>query len=486
MDYLRNWRDYLPSTDRFSRERLYSLLALVVMIVVGLADIFFVRSFIVPRLQDRRELASELAWAEKALMEAKRAQEASPEEFRKEVATAQATLNDVASVFLSDSQAAEALNRLYKYASESQVEITNLQAQPAPKEEEKRAYDVRKFRLQAEGTLPNLIDFTTHIEEAAFESFVISNVKITEGEEQHVLSLDITLYTSPYSPGVIVSPTPVVTVTPTSLAQLEEMLGAAWESNEWEQVIGLIEQILAIEPDYDDMVEKLYAAHVNYGLQLLGEGDPDGATVQFNSALEIKPDGAEALAGLQQAVAWVPTPGVAPTDTPVPTPVATPTPATPTPTLTVEEQLAQSLHEPWAAKDWEEVIRLIEQILAINPAYDDMVEKLYAAHVNYGQQLVAESRLEEAKLEFMRALNVKPDGGEAMAELQALAGGPPVPSTIPTPTTEAQYIIHVVQRGEWLYQIARMYGTTAQAIMTANGLTSPTIHAGQQLRIPLQ
>jgi len=410
MDYLRNWRDYLPSTDRFSRERLYSLLALVVMIVVGLADIFFVRSFIVPRLQDRRELASELAWAEKALMEAKRAQEASPEEFRKEVATAQATLNDVASVFLSDSQAAEALNRLYKYASESQVEITNLQAQPAPKEEEKRAYDVRKFRLQAEGTLPNLIDFTTHIEEAAFESFVISNVKITEGEEQHVLSLDITLYTSPYSPGVIVSPTPVVTVTPTSLAQLEEMLGAA----------------------------------------------------------------------------WVPTPGVAPTDTPVPTPVATPTPATPTPTLTVEEQLAQSLHEPWAAKDWEEVIRLIEQILAINPAYDDMVEKLYAAHVNYGQQLVAESRLEEAKLEFMRALNVKPDGGEAMAELQALAGGPPVPSTIPTPTTEAQYIIHVVQRGEWLYQIARMYGTTAQAIMTANGLTSPTIHAGQQLRIPLQ
>jgi len=483
MDYLRNWRDYLPSTDRFSRERLYSLLALVVMIVVGLADIFFVRSFIVPRLQDRKELASQLTSAEKALEEAKRAQEESPEGLRKQMATAQARLNDVASAFLSDSQAAEALNRLYQYASQSQVEIADLQIQPTP-QEEKSAYDVRMFRLRADGALPDLVGFVSRIEEATLESFTISNVNITEGEGQHTLSMDITLYTSPYSSGVMVSPTPMVTATPASLAQLEERLGTAWVSGEWEQVIGLIQQILAIEPDYDDMVEKLYAAHVNYGLQLLGEGNPDGATAQFNSALEIKPDGAEALAGLQQAATWVPTPGAAPTDTPVPMPVATPTPATPTPTLTVEEQLAQRLHEPWAAKDWQEVISLIEQILAINPGYDDMVEKLYAAHVNYGQQLVAEGRLEEAKEEFIRALDVKPDGGEAIAELQALAGETPAPSATSTPESQ-QYTIHVVQRGEWLYQIARMYGTTAQAIMTANGLTSSTIHAGQELRIPI-
>jgi LysM repeat protein len=157
--------------------------------------------------------------------------------------------------------------------------------------------------------------------------------------------------------------------------------------------------------------------------------------------------------------------------------------------------LAQSLHESWAiasdddkrAEEWEEVIGLIEQIRAINPNYDDMTEKLYAAHVNYGQQLVAEGRLEEAKLEFTRALEVKPDGGEAIAELQALAAGEtPVPSATSTPTPEAQYTIHVVQPGEWLYQIARDYGTTAQAIMVANGLTSSTIRPGQRLRIPLQ
>jgi len=120
-----------------------------------------------------------------------------------------------------------------------------------------------------------------------------------------------------------------------------------------------------------------------------------------------------------------PTPRAA-TSTSTPTPLATPT-GTPVPTLTVEEQLeqlAQSLHKPWKDKEWELVIRLIEQILAINPDYDDMTEKLCAAHVNYGVQHVEQGNLEEAKEEFIRALDVKPDGGEAKAELKKLGVGP--------------------------------------------------------------
>jgi len=104
------------------------------------------------------------------------------------------------------------------------------------------------------------------------------------------------------------------------------------------------------------------------------------------------------------------------------------------PTLIVEEQLAQRLHAPWAAKEWQEVIGLVKQILAINPHYDDMVQKLYAAHVNYGRQFAAEGRLEGAKTEFTRALDVKPDGGEAVVELWILAGRTPGPPIVPAPT----------------------------------------------------
>ena len=141
-----------------------------------------------------------------------------------------------------------------------------------------------------------------------------------------------------------------------------------------------------------------------------------------------------------------------------PTPEATPTPgsptATPAPTLTVEEQLAQSLHAPWAAQDWEEVIRLVKQILAINRDYDDMVQKLYAAHVNYGRQLAAGGRLEGAKWEFIRALDVKPDGGEAAVELWILAGRPsrtvvPIPPTLTlTPTPPVTTVVPPPDRAQ--------------------------------------
>jgi LysM repeat protein/type II secretory pathway pseudopilin PulG len=479
MDSLRNLRDNIQFADRLS------LLALVVIIIMGLASVLVAWKFVLPAWQGKREVTSQLAAAQEELEEARRAQEANPDELRKQGEAAQAKLDDVARAFLSDSQATEALNRLYEYALESQVEIANRQVIPITEEEKGDSYGVGKYRLQVKGSLRNLVGFVTRIEEALFEGFVISNVSITrggEGEEQaslHTLSMDVALYTSPHSTGAVVQPTPGVTVIPEDLAQMEEMLDTAWESGDWGLAIDLIEQIMALEPDYADVTEKLYAAHVNYGEQLLGEGDPDGAKVQFENALEVKPDGTEAQAGWQRADTWVPTP----------TPVATPT-STPVRTMTVEEQLAESLHEPWAAKEWETVIGIIEQILAVSPGYDDMVEKLYAAHVNYGQQLAAEGKLEEAKLEFTRALEVKADGGEAMAELQALATGEtPAPSatSTPPPAPESQqYTIHVVQPGEWLYQIARMYGTTAQAIMTANGLTSSTIHPGQQLRIPTQ
>jgi len=43
---------------------------------------------------------------------------------------------------------------------------------------------------------------------------------------------------------------------------------------------------------------------------------------------------------------------------------------------------------------------------------------------------------------------------------------------------------HVVQRGETLYRIAQRYGTTVAAIKAANNLRSDTIYVGQQLLIP--
>ena len=45
--------------------------------------------------------------------------------------------------------------------------------------------------------------------------------------------------------------------------------------------------------------------------------------------------------------------------------------------------------------------------------------------------------------------------------------------------------MHTVQRGETTYSIARRYGTTVEAIAQANGISNPSqIYTGQRLMIP--
>ncbi len=55
---------------------------------------------------------------------------------------------------------------------------------------------------------------------------------------------------------------------------------------------------------------------------------------------------------------------------------------------------------------------------------------------------------------------------------------------IPTSSVEENFITYQVQSGDTLYNIARKYDTTVDAIKTLNGLTSNILRIGQILRIP--
>jgi spore germination protein len=58
-------------------------------------------------------------------------------------------------------------------------------------------------------------------------------------------------------------------------------------------------------------------------------------------------------------------------------------------------------------------------------------------------------------------------------------------SAVVTPTTPGQEIVHVVQRGENLFRIALRYGVTVQAVAKRNGIVNPSlIWTGQRLFIP--
>jgi LysM repeat protein len=60
----------------------------------------------------------------------------------------------------------------------------------------------------------------------------------------------------------------------------------------------------------------------------------------------------------------------------------------------------------------------------------------------------------------------------------------PAPTEAETETPPTDQVIHTVQRGENLFRIALHYGTTVEAIATANGIANPAlIYVGQTLTI---
>lgn len=75
--------------------------------------------------------------------------------------------------------------------------------------------------------------------------------------------------------------------------------------------------------------------------------------------------------------------------------------------------------------------------------------------------------------------------GTTEPSVAATAEPTPGPTPGPTPTPAPTPVTYIVQQGDTLNVIAARYGTTAQAIMDANGLTSDVINIGQVLIIPV-
>lgn len=290
MTFIRKWRDYLSAMDR------PTMLAIAAVILVAIACLSLGTSLL-RQFLDGRGLTAEIALVEQSLAEAKELLKKRPDELREEIAAAQATLTAALKDFPSEAESMQELGKIHQYASENQVEIISLQGQPAPQEGQ-TAYNVKQFQLQATGSIPRLTAFLSQIEEGTARTVTLTDVSIVESEGAHTLSASITMYTTS-----LPKPTPMVTPVPTpvagDLAELERKLNDAWAAEEWEGAIGLIHRILSIDPNYDEMTEKLYAAHVNYGYKLLNEGKP-GAMAQFAVALSIKPDGTEAMEGLRR------------------------------------------------------------------------------------------------------------------------------------------------------------------------------------------
>lgn len=71
------------------------------------------------------------------------------------------------------------------------------------------------------------------------------------------------------------------------------------------------------------------------------------------------------------------------------------------------------------------------------------------------------------------------------ATVEVTVAPPPTATPTTSGTQQTKYVVHVVQRGETLYSIARKYGTNYKAVVQANNIRNPSlIYVGQRLNIP--
>jgi murein DD-endopeptidase MepM/ murein hydrolase activator NlpD len=244
--------------------RLLGLIAVLVMLLILLGFFAFWQFGITPQVVAREKAINQLAAVRKSALDAEKSRASIPTQLQMQLATAQAQQKEAGAVFVTEAQAAEMLKRPYVYALEANVQITDLQAltatapskaavpteaptaapkatavpaaqaspsvaakgkataaaQPtaAPKvaATSKVAFETKRYRLQALGTVANLVNFVAKFKETVGKGVVISNVLISEGREGFLLTMDFSIYVSSYASAVVEAITPRITPTATA------------------------------------------------------------------------------------------------------------------------------------------------------------------------------------------------------------------------------------------------------------------------------
>lgn len=385
-----------------NRDRLLLALAIGVIGAAILGNVLLIATGILPRWQVLEATNTRLASAQDQL---RRAHEGdvrqTSEGVQGEIDAVRQQIAEKSAAFMSEGQAAQALDHLYRYAGESGSTITNVQGAPvvdAP--EEGPAFEVRVFRITARGSTTQLLGFLGRIEESALPSVLVTNVEIGPDGLAARLDMDVSIRVSSYAGDAA--------DLATGEAVMQAALIQAWDIGHWTRVIDLLADLLEDDPGDLLLGMQLYTAYMNYGNELLQAGDLARAGAQFEAALELRPGSAQAAEGLQKARQQ--------------------TALNPTAPLGLSDRLDAA----WAEADWPQVIEVLNELRSRDPEGDRWPEKLYAAHVNHGYWLTAKGQYEEAKASFGKALQIRPNGGEAIAGLQTLAELPGPPS-VPEP-----------------------------------------------------
>lgn len=212
--------------------RLKRLLPLLLMGLFGMANAMLCASSVVPslRLFDAASAERDAAVATLEAIESSSDTAVMMRVLNRQLDGARADLASEGDTLLTSAQADELIERLYWYADRSGVQVVSLQSQETSSASGSRTDDatalpstaqpleMRFLRLQVQGQMENLIRYMVDLREASSRAVVIDALDLTqaaaaneadaEGTTQSILTMSVTLYSSPFASGVMLTQLP--------------------------------------------------------------------------------------------------------------------------------------------------------------------------------------------------------------------------------------------------------------------------------------
>lgn len=205
-------------------------------------------------------------------------------------------------------------------------------------------------------------------------------------------------------PAPEISPTAISlpTAPPTQgeeLAEFQLELDRAWQTEDWQRALDVLEQIQAVDPGRDGLQQRLFTAHLLRGLELVETNQLEEAIVHFEQALAIQPDDPIVQSQRQVAIGYL------------------------------------AGLKSYRQADWDRAVEELTAVYNMDPDYKEVGPWLYSAHLNRGLALQGQGQLRAAQKEYQRALEVMSDGQDAKIKLAevTLLLTPPTPTPRPVP-----------------------------------------------------
>jgi tetratricopeptide (TPR) repeat protein len=218
---------------------------------------------------------------------------------------------------------------------------------------------------------------------------------------------------------VAATPTPTPTATPTAgelIAGLRPELDQAWQAEDWQQALKVLEQVQAVDPGHEGLQQGLFTAHLLQGLELVEANQLEEAIVHFERALAIRPDDPIAQSQRQEAIGYL------------------------------------AGMKSYRQADWDRAVEELAAVYNMDPNYKEVSSWLYSAHLNRGLAMQGQGQLTAAQGEYQRALEVMSEGEDAKIKLAEVTFLLTPPSPTPRPIPNKRIEVDISEQHFYAYE----------------------------------